>query len=113
MLTRKIEELDEQYEAPRKAYIEELERKTAENSSLDRQLSEKQKDLVSAMAEIERFKIAIKGLNQKISDLQLEHSQLKEKLQQRESDSDIVKLRENLDFEKNMNQSQKLTIERL
>lgn len=69
MLTRKIEEVDEAYEAPRKAYVEELDRKTVEAASLDRQLSEKQKDVVGAMAEIERYKISIKGLNQKISDL--------------------------------------------
>ena len=78
MLTRKIEDLDEQYEAPRKAYVEELERKTAEVGSLDRQLAEKQKDLLASLSEAERYKIQVTALNQKVSDLQVEIAGMKE-----------------------------------
>ena len=57
MLTKRIEGLDEQYQAPRQAYMEELDKKTSECTNLDRLLTEKTKDHVASLAEIERYKI--------------------------------------------------------
>ena len=64
-------------------------------------------------SEVERYKIQITNLNQRISDLEMENSDLIKVKGEDHSDSQIAQLQQSLDFQKNLNKCQALTIEKL
>jgi chromosome segregation ATPase len=93
--------------------LEDIERQSKEINVLEQQLSCKQKDVVSLQSEVERYKIQINSLNQKLSDIQIEMMQSKDAQILNSNDTDVKKMQQTLDFQKNLNNIQKLTIEKL
>lgn len=56
-LTKKIEQLDDQFAGPKNECLQELQEKSKEMNKLQAELSIKQKDIIGMKSEIERYKI--------------------------------------------------------
>ena len=64
-------------------------------------------------AEVERYKIQIDSLNTKISELECNCIELKAKRDEDQTLLEEKRLRENLDYQININQQHKMVIEKL
>jgi hypothetical protein len=93
--------------------MQDLEKRTAENNRLQAELSIKQKDVIAMQSEIERYKIQINSLNQKLSDQEVELSEKRGAENTAIHEAGYKKLQSEHDFTVNLNQCQKLTIEKL
>ena len=56
-LSRKISEMEEQYEGPKNVYLQEIDDKTKEVQELSQTISDKNKEISSLVTEVERYKL--------------------------------------------------------
>lgn len=101
------------FEGPRSLFAKDLESKQQEVLELTAQAAQKQKDVIDIGTELERYKIQIEGLNNRISDLEMENSNLKDKTNMDKQEDERKRLVQSLDMQKNVTKCQQMTIEKL
>ena len=94
------------FEGPKSVYVKDLEARQQENLELKNQVNQKQKDLIDMGTELERYKIQIEGLNNRISDLEMENSTLKDKTNIDKQEEERKRLVQSLDMQKNVTKCQ-------
>lgn len=101
------------FDGPRSLFAKDLESKQQEVLELTAQAAQKQKDVIDIGTELERYKIQIEGLNNRISDLEMENSNLKDKTNMDKQEDERKRLVQSLDMQKNVTKCQQMTIEKL
>lgn len=76
-LTEQITSFEQSLEAPKSQYLQDITEKTKQIGVLTNQLNKRQQELASMDLELERYKIQIAALNDKISELECNCIELK------------------------------------
>lgn len=77
-LSKRIEDMTNQYEGPKAVYLKEIDEKNQEVQGLQTQIGNLEREIGGHVTDIERYKLQVKNLNGKVSDLNLQISKLKE-----------------------------------
>ena len=112
-LESQINAFESTMEGPKTQYLDDIAHKTKQIGQLQNQVTGKQRDVLQMDAEVERYKIQIDALNSKVSELECQCIELKAKRDEDKTLLEEKRLRENLDYQININKQHKLVIEKL